>query len=271
MSEAFNPIDQTRIAYTEAGEGTPLVLVHGSGLSRAMWRGLGYVTALRDDYRLILVDLRGHGLSGKPHNPDDYRMELVTADLLAVLDASGVERAHYFGYSFGARAGFSLAAAHPERMLSFISAAGSYRAPGNSVGRLFFPEYDEALGSGGMRAFLGGWESRTGTSIDPATTAAFLANDPQAIQAYFRRVGVEPGIDEEHLRTIGLPTLLLAGTDDRRAFIDSEHAAEVMPNARFVPLPGRNHGSTLRPAAGVVEVVRAFLAEQPAPCEISTP
>ncbi|QWT24653.1 alpha/beta hydrolase [Subtercola sp. PAMC28395] len=260
MSEAFSPVDNVRVAYTEVGEGSPLVMVHGSGLSRAMWRGLGYVKALRDDYRLILVDLRGHGLSDKPHRPDDYRMELVVADLLAVLDAAGVTSAHYFGYSFGARAGFTLAATHPERLLSFVSAAGSYRAPGRSVGKLFFEGYDDALGVGGMRAFIDGWEERRGMPVDPATTAAFLANDPVAIRSYFQRVELEPGVDEQALYSIETPTLLLAGTDDRRAFSDSERAAELMPQARFVPLPGRDHASTLRPAAGVIEVVREFLA-----------
>ncbi|MCU1481018.1 MAG: alpha/beta hydrolase [Subtercola sp.] len=262
MSEAFNPADNTRIAYTEAGvaEGTPLVLVHGSGLSRAIWRGLGYVKALRDEYRLILVDLRGHGLSGKPHEQSSYRMELVVGDLLAVFDAAGIHSAHYFGYSFGARAGFSLADQHPERLRSFISAGGSYRAPGGSVSKLFFEGYDDALGDGGMQAFLDGWAAASGRPIDPATTAAFLANDAAAIQAYFRQVEVEQGLVEERLSRMQTPTLLLAGTDDRRAYRDSERAAQLMPHASFVPLPGRDHGSTLRPSAGVIEPVQEFLA-----------
>ncbi|MEF2976370.1 alpha/beta fold hydrolase [Subtercola sp. YIM 133946] len=264
MSEAFNPVDGTRIAYTEAGasDGRPLVLVHGSGLSRAIWRGLGYVAELRDQYRLVLVDLRGHGLSGKPHEQADYRMPLVVGDLLAVLDAAGVERAHYFGYSFGARAGFALAESNPERMLSFISAGGSFRSPGGSVGRLFFEDYDAALGGpNGMQAFLDGWEAQAGIGIDHATRAAFLANDATAIRAYFRQVEAEPGIDEQRVAQLQTPTLLLAGTRDGRSYRDSQHAADIMPHASFVALEGRDHGSTLRPAAGVIEPVKAFLAE----------
>ncbi|GGF36971.1 alpha/beta fold hydrolase [Subtercola lobariae] len=262
MSEAFNPIDNTRIAFTEAGApgGIPLVLVHGSGLSRAIWRGLGYVSALRDEYRLLLVDLRGHGLSGKPHSQEAYRMELVVADLLAVYEAARVEQAHYFGYSFGARAGFSLAEQHPERLLSFISAGGSYRSPAGSVGKLFFENYDEALGVGGMRAFLDGWAAASGHEIDPATTAAFMANDATAIRAYFRQVEAELGITAERLAGVSTPTLLLAGTDDRQRYLDSERAAVLMPHATFLGLPGRDHGTTLRPAAGVIEPVREFLA-----------
>ncbi|TIH41001.1 alpha/beta fold hydrolase [Subtercola vilae] len=260
MSEAFNPVDNTRIAFTEVGDGVPLVLVHGSALSRAIWRGFGYVKALRDEYRLILVDLRGHGLSDKPHRQADYRMQLVLDDLLAVFDTAGVDRAHFMGYSFGARAGFSLAASHPERLLSFVSAGGTYRTPAGSVAALFFDDYDAALGSGGMRAFVDGWEKSAGITLDPATTAAFLANDGEAIRAYFRQVEAEPGLDDERIRAISTPTLLLAGTDDRQRYLDSEHAAAIMPNARFVALPGRGHGDTLRPSTGVIEPVREFLA-----------
>jgi pimeloyl-ACP methyl ester carboxylesterase len=129
MKETANPVDGTPIAFDVYGEGPPLLLVHGSALSRSIWRGFGYVAALQSQYRVIALDLRGHGRSGKPREPDAYRMPLVLGDILAVLDAVDAPAAHYFGYSFGARAGFSLADEHPERMLSLISAGGTYRAP----------------------------------------------------------------------------------------------------------------------------------------------
>jgi pimeloyl-ACP methyl ester carboxylesterase len=263
MSETANPIDGTQISFDESGEGPPLVLVHGSGLSRSIWRGFGYIAALREHYRVIAVDLRGHGRSGKPHTPEAYAMPLVVADILAVLDALDAPAAHYFGYSFGARAGFSLAVAHPDRMLSLVSAGGTYRAPGGSVSELFFPDYDPALGRGGMPGFLEGWAARSGRPIDPQTSAAFLANDAEALRAYFRQVEVEPGIPDARLATLATPTLLLAGTADRERYIDSERAASLMPNASFRALPGRDHGNTLRPADAVLKEVVPFFAAIP--------
>ncbi|CAN5390031.1 alpha/beta hydrolase [soil metagenome] len=260
MSETVNPIDGTPISFDVRGDGAPLVLVHGSALSRSIWRGFGYVAALQDHYRVIAIDLRGHGRSGKPHESASYRMPLVLADILAVLDAVGAPAAHLFGYSFGARAGFSLADSHPERVLSLISAGGTYRAPGGSVSELFFPGYDAALGAGGMAGFLQGWAAHSGAPIDPQTTAAFLANDPLALRAYFRQVELEPGIPDARLAEIGIPTLLLAGTRDHDRYLDSERAATLMPNARFRSLPGRTHGGTLRPAAEVLDAVIPFLA-----------
>ena len=260
MSETVNPIDGTRIAFDVRGDGAPVLLVHGSALSRSIWRGFGYVAALQDRYRVIAIDLRGHGRSGKPHETEAYRMPLVLADILAVLDAVDAPAAHLFGYSFGARAGFSLADSHPERLLSLVSAGGTYRAPGGSVSELFFPGYDGALGAGGMRGFLDGWAAHAGEPIDPQTSAAFLANDPLALRAYFRRVEVEPGIPDARLAELAVPTLLLAGTRDHERYLDSERAATLMPHATFRPLPGRTHGNTLRPAAEVLDAVIPFLA-----------
>lgn len=263
MKETANPVDGTPIAFDVYGEGPPLLLVHGSALSRSIWRGFGYVAALQSQYRVIALDLRGHGRSGKPREPDAYRMPLVLGDILAVLDAVDAPAAHYFGYSFGARAGFSLADEHPERMLSLISAGGTYRAPGGSVSELFFPGYDAALGSGGMLRFLEGWAAHSGAPIDPQTTAAFLANDALALRAYFRQVEVEPGIPDSRLASLATPTLLLAGTRDHNRYLDSEWAATLMPNAVFWPLAGRGHGNTLRPVGPVLAAVLPFLASVP--------
>lgn len=81
MQDARNPVDGTRIAYQVVGTGTPLLMVHGTALSHSIWRGFGYVKALQDHYRMILVDMRGHGRSEKPHTSDSYAMDLVVGDL----------------------------------------------------------------------------------------------------------------------------------------------------------------------------------------------
>ena len=61
-----------RIHYQVEGDGPPLVLQHGFSDSLESWYDFGYVDALKPDYTLILVDARGHGQSGKPHDPDAY-------------------------------------------------------------------------------------------------------------------------------------------------------------------------------------------------------
>lgn len=265
MPETTNPIDGTRIAFDDSGPGEAgapakdaLILVHGSGLSKAIWRGLGYTRALNDAHRVIGIDLRGHGRSGKPHRPDDYRMYLVEADILAVLDTLGLDAAHYVGYSFGGRVGFSLAANHPERLLSFVSLGGTFHSPRGSVAELFFESYDEALEVGGMPEFLSRWGVSAGTPIDPQTSFAFLANDPIALLAYFRQLEIEPGLGEELLPALATRSLLIAGSRDRQRLLDSQQASRLMPDAVFRELPGRDHGSTLRPADEVLALLTEF-------------
>src|SRR6266542_5630154 len=77
------------------------MLQHGCGDSLESWYELGYVQALRDDYRLILVDARGHGASDKPHDPDAYALHRRVGDVVAVLDTLDITKAHFWGYSMG--------------------------------------------------------------------------------------------------------------------------------------------------------------------------
>ena len=83
--------------------------------SGADWRDLGYVDALKHDYKLILIDARGAGASDKPHDAAAYDPALRASDVVAVLDDLGIRHAHYFGYSLGGWVGFLLAKYAPDR------------------------------------------------------------------------------------------------------------------------------------------------------------
>jgi pimeloyl-ACP methyl ester carboxylesterase len=269
MSLATNPVDGVRIAYEDTGdaghprntapEGEPIVLLHGSGLSRGSWRGLGYIRALKETNRVITLDLRGHGRSDKPHEPSAYAMPLIVGDVVAVLDGLHIPAAHVAGYSLGARTGFSLIDVHPDRALSLVSLGGTFRSLAGSVADVFFADFDIALRTGGMPEFVRRWGESRGRPVDAPTAAAFLANDAEALAAYFEQAGSEAGIDETRLAELTTPTLLMAGTDDLARFADSRLAASIMPNARFVALDGRGHGDTLAPTAPVLAEIRRHL------------
>ena len=109
-----------RIRYEVEGEGPALVLQHGFNANLETWHEFGYVEALRGDYRLILVDARGHGGSAKPHDAEAYDRKFMALDIVAVLDDLDVGRAHYLGYSMGGQLGFALAKFAPERLHSLM-------------------------------------------------------------------------------------------------------------------------------------------------------
>ena len=96
----------------EAGEGPPVVLLHGWPQHAWCWRYV--VPLLSDSYRLICPDLRGFGWSGAPGT--GYNGETFGADTIALLDALGIERAHLIGHDWGGFAAFAAALAAPARI-----------------------------------------------------------------------------------------------------------------------------------------------------------
>jgi pimeloyl-ACP methyl ester carboxylesterase len=254
-----NPDDGTEIAYEVSGSGDPLLLVHGSGLSKGTWRGLGYLRDLERDFTVIALDLRGHGRSGKPHDAAAYQPPLFIGDVDAVLDDAGTGPVHYVGYSIGARIGLRMAAASPERLNTLTTIGGSFEAMTDKIAVTFFPTWREALDTGGMEAFILAWGKYRRRPIDPATALAFRQNDPVALKAYFEGIeGAEP-LGIEGASKITVPTLLLAGTKDPDRYRQSQEAARRMATASFFELVGQDHSSSLLPVDDVTDLVRTFV------------
>jgi pimeloyl-ACP methyl ester carboxylesterase len=97
------------IHYELEGEGPPLVLQHGLTQCTTDWYECGYVDRLSPDFRLVLVDARAHGASGKPHSPTAYTLESCVGDVVAVLNTLDITKAHFWGYSRGGWIGFGMA------------------------------------------------------------------------------------------------------------------------------------------------------------------
>lgn len=260
MPEIVNPTDGTRISYEVVGDGPPLLLLHGSALSRAIWRGFGYVRALRDQYRLILVDLRGHGRSDKPHSVDGYSLDLVVGDLLAVLDDAGVRRAHVLGYSFGGFVALGLAIGYPERVSGLIVGGASSRTRKGAFDRLYFPGAVDVLENEGIEAFLDQWNASRAWPLDAATRAAFASNDAAAMAAYMRRADVEAGLADDQIARISSPTLAFVGSEDVHRVEDTKHLAQTIAGASAVIIAGHDHSTTVAATPEVLAAVEPFLA-----------
>jgi pimeloyl-ACP methyl ester carboxylesterase len=110
----------TRIHYEVEGTGPALVLQHGFTQCLQDWFECSYVGELRSNYRLILVDARGHGDSDKPHDEASYALDRRVADVTTVLDALSIEKAHFWGYSMGGYIGFGMARYAPRRVNALV-------------------------------------------------------------------------------------------------------------------------------------------------------
>ena len=101
----------------------PLVVLHGfTGCAESM---AGVSEALADGWRVHALDLVGHGESDAPESPEFYSMEGCAAQVLAAMDSLGLERAHFLGYSMGARVALSLAVAAPGRVSEWKTRSAS--------------------------------------------------------------------------------------------------------------------------------------------------
>jgi pimeloyl-ACP methyl ester carboxylesterase len=242
-----------RIHYQVEGEGPPLVLQHGFTSSLQNWYAYGYVAALQQNYRLILIDARGHGQSDKLYDPQAYALQHRVEDVLAVLDALQVENAHYLGYSMGGRIGFGIAKYHPERFLSLIiGGMHPYESPSESA------EARIALLQQGMAAYVADAETQHGPMASDRK-ARLLANDPDALIASLQAPRGLTGMDQV-LLDMTLPCLLYVGEADSY-YPGAKEGVKSMANARFVSFPGLNHTQTSQASHLVVPHVTQFLHE----------
>ena len=131
-----------RIDYTVDGDGPPLLLIAGTLCAARHWRDFGYSEALVRDWRVINVDPLGHGASDAPHDADAYVAAGVTADLVAVLDAEGIDRVTAWGYSRGGWLACNLASRHPERVEHIVVGAYAMHAHEEEADRLLRPLAD---------------------------------------------------------------------------------------------------------------------------------
>ncbi len=255
MPFATNPDDGVRIHYAVEGRTGPvLILQYGFMGYIDAWYEAGYVEALASDMRLVIFDPRGMEGSDRPHDPGAYTTTRMARDVLALLDAVGVEAGHYYGYSRGGRVGYELALRHGDRLRSVIVGAMHpyHRDP---------DQFDEQI-----EMFEMGWErsiphheQRNGP-LDPEARAQLLRNDSQALAASCVAAQRAPGFDDR-LGEIEVPALILAGDRDAAFHDDSRRAAAAMPGGHFMSLPGIDHGETFMRSDLVAPLIRDWVSE----------
>jgi pimeloyl-ACP methyl ester carboxylesterase len=107
--------DGVSIAYEVTGDGRPVILLHGFPDTGALW-GAQVQALAGAGFKVIVPDLRGYGASDKPADVGSYAIPFLAGDVLAVLDAEGVERAHVVGHDWGAALAWATASLVPDRV-----------------------------------------------------------------------------------------------------------------------------------------------------------
>lgn len=225
--------DGVAIAYDDTGpaDAAPLLLIHGFSSNRQeAWKRTGWYAAIAQrGQRVIALDLRGHGESGKPHDPAVYGRESLLADIIGLLDHLGVEWANVFGYSMGARLALSLAMAAPERL--------GYLILGGVGGKLFDPPI-----AGDPMALAMEADSADGVTEPMLKSFRQFADEQgedRLALAAFVRGRAEP-FTPDVLTVVKAPTLVTAGSRDDLAG-DPQELADAIAGARAVTLMGCDH------------------------------
>ncbi len=241
--------DGVEIAYEAAGEGEPILLIHGfASTGRVNWWDTGWVKTLTEAGRMaITFDHRGHGQSGKLYDPALYPATGMAEDARRLLDHLGIVQADVMGYSMGARVAAFLTLRHPGRVRRAIFAGLASRM---------------ITGVGGAEAIATALEAPSLAEVKDPGARAFRAfadqtkGDRRALAACIRSSREKISADE--LSHIEVPVLVVAGEKDDVAG-DVETLVKVIPHARGITLPGRNHMNAVGDR-GYKDAVLTFLA-----------
>lgn len=234
--------------YEIHGEGEPLLLIMGLSLSSKSW--FRTIPALSKQYKVIVFDNRGVGLSGKPNSP--YSIELMADDAKAVLDAAGVESAHIYGISMGGMIAQRLALKYPERIRSLIlgcttSGGEKHVQPSTEVSMLMLSRASSTATPEEMawatapilysQSFI---ENRGDLIAEDIQRRIEIPVLPYAYMLQLQACLSHDTYNEIH--QIKAPVLVIHGDEDRLVpYENGVTLAEKIPNAEFLTIKGAGH------------------------------
>ena len=236
--------DGVMLAGEESGEWSPVVLLHGLTATRR-YVVMGSRALERSGHRVVAYDARAHGQSDPALDPADYSYDRLAADLLAVLDDRGIDRAVLAGASMGAHTLTKFALLHPERVAGLVIMTPAYDPEDRRPGAMDrWDRLAEGLRSGGVEGFVAAYGTpkvpeKWRDTIDRVLHQRLAAHEhPDALADALQAVPrSRPFEDWDELHVIDAPAVIVASRDE----VDPEHpyatgeryAAEI-PNARLV-------------------------------------
>jgi len=264
-------VGDIKIYYEFHGNGEPLVLIRGLGGSAAMW--FRQIPELAKCYRVIALDNRGSGRSDKPDIP--YTIEMMAGDVMGLLDAIGIEKAHIYGFAMGGMIAQSFALSYPDRMLGLVLACTSCGGE-----RAIMPN-TEALAAlyDIKRRAQSSPEEISRKEIPFCFTKDFIDNNPEIIKqyislevkhwtpfhSYMRQLEAVMTHDTyARLHKITSPALVIAAALDRaQPLANSVILAAKIPNAELAIIQKAGHDITVERVQETNRTIINFLRRHP--------
>lgn len=257
------PIRGIHLGYTDEGRGEPLVFLHAFPLSKAMWEPQR--TALVSHYRVITVDLRGHGESDAllwHFTLDDY-----AADIIALLEHLGIGRATFVGLSMGGYILFALFRQHPEMVKALVLADTRAQADSEEgkAGRVALAQLAYRQGMGAVAEqmlpkLLAPVTVQTRPDVVEQVRAIILKNDPAGVIVDLIAMAERPD-SSSLLPTLACPTAIIVGEHDvATPPAEARFMAERIPQARLVTIPEAGHLSNYEQPEAFNHALTTFMA-----------
>ena len=234
------PIGGTQIAYAEFGQGDPVVFLHGGMGHSAFW---GHqLKALMGQYRVILMDTRGHGRSEAMKGP--YGFGIFAKDVEGLLDRLGIEKASIVGWSDGGITGLQLAMTSPNRIKRLFAFGANVTPAG-------------LIGGGSKKPAFARYVAHCRADCETFGPPERWSQLSAGLGAMWRR---EPNFSKEMLSAIKVPTTIAyAPYDEIIRPAHAEGIAASIPGATVTRLSDVSHFAMLQDHAGFNDALRAFL------------
>lgn len=241
LKSGYASVNGIQLYYATAGEGEPVVLLHG-GLANSDYWGQ-QVAALAQHHKVIVVDSRGHGRSTRDSRP--YSYDLMSDDVVALLDHLKIAKADIVGWSDGGIIGIDLAIRHPTRVNRIFSFAPNTKTSGvkpDTEKNPVFASYIERAGN----------EYRK------------LSKTPDQYDAFVEQIshmwGTQPNWSDEVLKKINTPVLIVDGDHDEAIVREHlEYIANTIPNAGLLILPNTSHFAFIQAPKEFNEAILNFI------------
>jgi 3-oxoadipate enol-lactonase len=255
-------INEATIGYTDQGNGTPLVFIHAFPLSKTMWQP--QVDTLKDTYRVITIDLGGHGESDTVLWNDS--LDGYAKNIIHLLDHLGIVQAVFVGLSMGGYTLFSIYRNYADRVKAMVLADTRAQADTEEgkAGRQSMAEV----------AFKDGASAIADIMLPKLLAASTIEHRPEMVQQVREMILQTPtaGIvvdlvamaarpdSSDLLSTITCPTLVIVGEDDQATPIaESQYMAQRIPGATLVTIPQAGHLSNFEQPEAFNRAIDSFL------------
>jgi pimeloyl-ACP methyl ester carboxylesterase len=262
--EGFFDSSGVSIRFVEQGQGPAVVLVHGyTGTAERHWINTGVFGDLARDHRVIAMDTRGHGKSGKPREASAYGAEM-SRDVVRLLDHLAITHAHVVGFSMGAFVAGHLMVTQPDRLITVTLVAHHPIRPWTSTDMREAEASARDLESETpFRSLITAIAPRDATpseeEIRRLSATMTATNDPNALAAYHRGLRTLAVTDAD-LRAVRLPVLAVIGSEDPTTPRMRE-LRRALPHLALEVVEGATHGGErgILRRAEFLTALRAFL------------